>query len=187
MYNFTLPTGFTEETGHFTQLVWKSTKQVGCAAVNCGYSKNDNSKRDNEDGGREGGSGKKLIAPRFDEEDDDEEERGGLKGSKVARDEPRAQGWYVVCEYTPPGNVVGQHDTYFKKNVLPKKAPGSDSTESSTTSAPETSASSNAATSTTMGGQTQPTGGAMKFELASKLGLTLVTLGTLGIGMGLYA
>lgn len=34
----------------------------------------------------------------------------------------RAQGWYVVCEYTPAGNVVGGHDKYFKKNVVPKKS-----------------------------------------------------------------
>ena len=31
----------------------------------------------------------------------------------------RAQGWYVVCEYTPAGNVVGEHNELFKKNVRP--------------------------------------------------------------------
>ncbi|KAL2001199.1 hypothetical protein VTN02DRAFT_2103 [Thermoascus thermophilus] len=36
MYNFSKPTGFTEATGHFTQLVWKATRQVGCARVDCG-------------------------------------------------------------------------------------------------------------------------------------------------------
>ncbi|KAF2480527.1 CAP domain-containing protein, partial [Neohortaea acidophila] len=28
--------GFSESTGHFTQLVWKNTTHVGCGAVNCG-------------------------------------------------------------------------------------------------------------------------------------------------------
>ncbi|OJJ86806.1 putative extracellular SCP domain protein Pry1, partial [Aspergillus glaucus CBS 516.65] len=48
MYNFKLPTGFTEETGHFTQLVWKATTQVGCAAVDCGY--DDDDAKDEETG-----------------------------------------------------------------------------------------------------------------------------------------
>lgn len=29
------PTGFTEETGHFTQLVWRSTVSVGCGWTDC--------------------------------------------------------------------------------------------------------------------------------------------------------
>lgn len=57
---------FSEATGHFTQLVWENTKQVGCGAVKCN--------NDAENG---------------------------------------AHGWYLVCEYSPPGNVVGQ----FKENV----------------------------------------------------------------------
>ncbi|KAK4695860.1 hypothetical protein P7C71_g1964, partial [Lecanoromycetidae sp. Uapishka_2] len=52
--------GFSEATGHFTQLVWKATTSVGCGRVDC-------------DG--KGGS---------------------------------AQGWFVVCEYWPAGNVEGQ-------------------------------------------------------------------------------
>ncbi|CBF89648.1 putative extracellular SCP domain protein Pry1 [Aspergillus nidulans FGSC A4] len=77
LYDFSKPTGFTEETGHFTQLVWKSTREVGCAAVDCGLT----------------------------DLDDDEKER--------------AQGWYVVCEYMPAGNVVGADDglEYFRVNV----------------------------------------------------------------------
>lgn len=31
-YNFNRP-GFSSETGHFTQVVWKGTKQIGCAFV----------------------------------------------------------------------------------------------------------------------------------------------------------
>lgn len=33
-YNFDKP-GFSEATGHFTQVVWKSTSEVGCARVTC--------------------------------------------------------------------------------------------------------------------------------------------------------
>ncbi|PBK60891.1 PR-1-like protein [Armillaria solidipes] len=33
-YNCSDP-GFSSDTGHFTQLVWKSTTTVGCARVNC--------------------------------------------------------------------------------------------------------------------------------------------------------
>ncbi|KAB2100716.1 hypothetical protein AG0111_0g10673 [Alternaria gaisen] len=60
---------FSEETGHFTQLVWKSTTSMGCGRKEC-------------NGGTSGGEGD-------------------------------APGWFVVCEYWPRGNVVGQ----FKENV----------------------------------------------------------------------
>lgn len=33
-YDFDTP-GFTETTGHFTQIVWESTLQVGCGRVTC--------------------------------------------------------------------------------------------------------------------------------------------------------
>ncbi|SCV04235.1 LAMI_0H14488g1_1 [Lachancea mirantina] len=35
VYNFDNP-GFSEQTGHFTQLVWKNTSQVGCGKIYCG-------------------------------------------------------------------------------------------------------------------------------------------------------
>lgn len=31
----------------------------------------------------------------------------------------KAVGWFLVCEYWPPGNVVGDHNEYFKENVQP--------------------------------------------------------------------
>ncbi|KAL3496486.1 CAP domain-containing protein [Aspergillus germanicus] len=82
MYDFDKPTGFTKETGHFTQLVWKGTTEVGCAAVDCGLS------------------------------DPDDDEENGVQ---------RAQGWYLVCEYAPAGNVVGGRGDgkeYYRLNVL---------------------------------------------------------------------
>ncbi|KAE8356650.1 CAP domain-containing protein [Aspergillus coremiiformis] len=88
MYDFNKPTGFSEETGHFTQLVWRATTDVGCAAIDCGYGNGTNN-----------------------------EKRGG-SGSYT-----KAQGWYVVCEYSPPGNVIGTSRTdggekgLFKVNV----------------------------------------------------------------------
>lgn len=77
LYNFsnTDPTGFTEATGHFTQLVWKSTQSTGCGWTNC--------------------NGK-----------------NGLDGV------------YLVCEYWPPGNIVGDNNSYFKSNLSPQKSGG---------------------------------------------------------------
>jgi len=49
--------GFHEDTGHFTQLVWKNTTDVGCGRRLCGE-----------------------------------------------------RGWYLVCEYWPRGNVIGEFD-----------------------------------------------------------------------------
>ncbi|KAM7199950.1 SCP-like extracellular protein [Rhypophila sp. PSN 637] len=58
MYDFGNP-GFDKSTGHFTQLVWKNTTDVGCGRKWCGQEKR----------------------------------------------------WYLVCEYWPRGNIVGQFDT----------------------------------------------------------------------------
>jgi len=97
MYDFKKPTGFTEATGHFTQLVWKTTTQVGCAAINCGYSKN-HGRRDTE--GSEGSDQNEIHLV-----------------TREPDGSSRAQGWYVVCEYTPAGNVVGMHNKFFRMNV----------------------------------------------------------------------
>jgi len=59
---------YQHEAGHFTQLVWVSTKKLGCASVAC--------------------NGKHSTP-----------------------------GNYLVCEYSPAGNVLNAG--YFKTNVLP--------------------------------------------------------------------
>lgn len=62
-FDFSDP-GFTEKTGHFTQLVWKNTTTVGCDRRLCGQ-----------------------------------------------------KGWYLVCEYFPRGNVIGQFKEEVDKEV----------------------------------------------------------------------
>jgi hypothetical protein len=112
-YNYKLPTGFSEETGHFTQLVWRATREVGCAAFNCGY----------QDG------------------NDAKDKQGRYT---------RAQGWYVVCEYSPAGNVVGNQNAFFRVNVQ----------SASTYAGPETTGSATgASTSTSASATAMATGG----------------------------
>ncbi|EER29831.1 SCP-like extracellular family protein [Coccidioides posadasii C735 delta SOWgp] len=67
---------YNEETSQFTQLVWKSTKSVGCGRHNCGSA--------------------------------------GMH-PKGHHSEKKALGWYVVCEYYPPGNIIGGNQ--FRENV----------------------------------------------------------------------
>ncbi|RSL39895.1 hypothetical protein CEP53_013733 [Fusarium sp. AF-6] len=72
-YNFKKG-AFSKKTGHFTQLVWKDTTDVGC--------------------------GRKLCGER---------------------------GWYLVCEYWPRGNVIGQFtDQVYKQegNSAVRARPG---------------------------------------------------------------
>lgn len=66
-YSYSNPR-FSMSTGHFTQLVWKSTTKVGCASISC----------------------------------------NGSHGTP---------GQYVVCEYSPAGNLIAPG--YFSQNVLP--------------------------------------------------------------------
>ncbi|GAA5865446.1 hypothetical protein JCM3774_005639 [Rhodotorula dairenensis] len=77
LYDFSKP-GYSDATGHFTQMVWKGTTQVGCAQSYC--------------------------AP--------------------LRDPNGAWSWdgfFYVCEYLAPGNIVGSTDAqtaqYFSDNV----------------------------------------------------------------------
>lgn len=84
-YNWKKP-GFSEATGHFTQLVWSNTTSVGCGRTSC---------------------------------------QG--KG-----DTP---GFYVVCEYWPAGNIVGDNNQYFVDNVKKQsKGKASDTVESGVSS-----------------------------------------------------
>ncbi|QUC23612.1 uncharacterized protein UV8b_07853 [Ustilaginoidea virens] len=62
-YDFAEP-GFSHDTGHFTQLVWKATTAVGCGRRLCGQ-----------------------------------------------------RGWYLVCEYWPRGNVVGEFGDEVDRRV----------------------------------------------------------------------
>ena len=64
-YSYDNP-GFSKSTGHFTQLIWKSSKKLGCGYVSC-------------DG------------------------KNGIYGK------------YLVCEYSPAGNVV--NEGFFDRNV----------------------------------------------------------------------
>lgn len=66
-YNWGNP-GFNEANGHWTQLVWQNTTQVGCGAVQC--------------------------------------HNHASNG---------AHGLYLVCEYDPPGNIVGRFQTSVSK------------------------------------------------------------------------
>lgn len=67
LYNYAAP-GFSSATGHFTQVVWKGSTQLGC---------------------------------------------GASKGTKTLNG-TKFNAFYVVCHYSPAGNVLGQ----FPANVL---------------------------------------------------------------------
>lgn len=69
-YDYNDP-GFSEETGHFSQLVWKNTTTVGCGSRLCG-----------------------------------------------------TRGWYLVCEYWPRGNVIGQFGEQVGRQVSGTGASG---------------------------------------------------------------
>ncbi|CAG8935774.1 unnamed protein product [Penicillium salamii] len=182
IYNFTLPTGWSHETGHFTQMVWQGVRQMGCAAVDCGY-RHEKSKTV---------AGKRNVDPDtssqvYDESVADLAKRENEDGQG---EEKRAQGWYLVCEYQPPGNVVGADNKWFKKNVLPQKKPKESATSTTTVAKPTANATmtgtanattTGAAATPTSGGNSANVGGAFK----AGFGSVMMLVGMMCVEMGL--
>jgi uncharacterized protein YkwD len=112
-------TGFSEATGHFTQLVWKDTTSVGCAAVDC----------------------------------------HDVSGSNI-------QGVFLVCEYWPAGNIVGENDKFFEENVGQQVNQGAGFNVASATNSATTTGSETTSTST---GAASPTNG-MGSEASDRVG-----------------
>ena len=122
MYDFQLPTGYTEETGHFTQLVWRDTTDVGCAAVDCGY--NADSDSDGEGGRPRRAKGWYVVC---------EYSPGGNTiaggGGSSSVPESKPANWRYVDE-----DEEDPKKKWFRLNVLPAKKrtyPGSSSSSSS--------------------------------------------------------
>lgn len=114
-------TGFSEATGHFTQLVWKDTTSVGCAAVDC----------------------------------------HDVKGSNI-------QGVFLVCEYWPAGNIVGNNNQYFEENVGEQVNQGNGFNIASATN-PATTTRSSTTSTTSSTGSASPTNG-MGSEASDRVG-----------------
>jgi uncharacterized protein YkwD len=133
-------TGFTEATGHFTQLVWKDTTSVGCAAVDC----------------------------------------KGVSGGNI-------EGVFLVCEYWPAGNIVGNNDQYFEDNVGKQVNQGSGFNVASATN-PATTTSGSSQTGSA--GSASPTNG-MGSEAAERVGgrrgwwAVAAVMGALGLAGGM--
>ncbi|KAF1982339.1 PR-1-like protein [Aulographum hederae CBS 113979] len=96
------------KSGEFSQLVWKSTRTVGCARKFCGdWWDWGNSNDDDDD--------YEPYSKRF-------QRRNGVEPEGLANrrrtfgpfdDGSSASGWFMACEYWPPGNVDGE----FPENV----------------------------------------------------------------------
>lgn len=144
MYNFDDDhlTGFTEETGHFTQLVWQDTQSTGCGWTDC-------------------------------------QGKNGLDGV------------FLVCEYFPPGNIVGENNLWFKQNVAPERSSGDDgfseldATKGATGGTPSpTRGGSPSASATNAGGESM---GAPSVEVDRRglLVTVVVTLAAVLFGLGM--
>ncbi|KAL9935761.1 hypothetical protein V8E36_005338 [Tilletia maclaganii] len=102
---------FSSATGHFTQVVWKGSKQLGCALITtCSDSQLFSRRRDLSAANNNG-----TIASRDTDESEHElESRQDPDRHRAARGFGSSTGnGYVVCEYYPPGNVIGA----FSQNV----------------------------------------------------------------------
>lgn len=101
---------------------------------------------------------------------------GLVKREGKGEDGPRrAQGWYLVCEYQPAGNIYSNGTKLFKKNVMPRKVSKTSKTSTSTS----TSAT---ATATAATGEHSPeTGGAFK----AGFGRMMLFMGMACAGLGL--
>lgn len=72
-----------------------------------------------------------------------------MEGIKLIQHSIDTPGYYVVCEYYPAGNVVGDNNRYFKDNVLQQtEGEPTDSVESGISA---TSSSTTSSTSSTSG------------------------------------
>ncbi|EGU12991.1 Glutaredoxin [Rhodotorula toruloides ATCC 204091] len=92
MYDYNNP-GFTHETGHFTQTIWKATTQLGCYYGKC-------------NGIMKGGElGAFLVC------------EVGLVPPLVLT--PADEFVTRKRQYYPAGNMVGDNNKYFRENVLP--------------------------------------------------------------------
>lgn len=132
--------------------MWKSSESIGCARYDCGsirpgnddwddmrwdnpdYDRDDEFDReddmrddddrydDDRDDDRDDWDDRRDDMD--DDRDDRDDDRTKVKARRVVKrdDDDRARGWYLVCNYSPPGNIIG--GTEFKDNVLPKGSSG---------------------------------------------------------------
>jgi len=139
-YNFSSsdPTGFTEATGHFTQLVWNSTQSTGCGWTNC-------------------------------------KGKNGLEGV------------FLVCEYWPVGNIVGDNNYYFIHNVAAQINQGNGfneqaATQGATGGTPSSTASSLSPTASASASSDGRSVEAGHRRMWTAIGVTIFAL-LIGIGM----
>jgi hypothetical protein len=110
-------TGFTEETGHFTQLVWRGSRTVGCGWTNC---------INGEPQSGESGDGISNVK----RDGRTALSSAGNAHSSKSGDGSAVDGIFLVCNYYPAGNIMAPSDDgndeymFFKQNVVPERAEG---------------------------------------------------------------